>query len=75
MSEVPFRQALLQVVRIKEVWIIGLITIAQWGSNTGLIGYLPLYLRGIGWTPTYADSAMILLSGVGCVGLILFSIR
>jgi MFS family permease len=70
-SEVPFRQALLQVIRIKEVWMIGLITLAQWGSNTGLIGYLPLYLRGIGWTPTHADSAMTLLSGVGCVGVIL----
>jgi sugar phosphate permease len=70
-SEVPFRQALSQVVRIKEVWIIGLITMAQWGSNTGLIGYLPLYLRGIGWTPIRADSAMTLLSSVGCVGVIL----
>jgi MFS family permease len=70
-SEVPFRQALLHVVRIKEVWVIGLITLAQWASSTGLIGYLPLYLRGIGWTPTRADSAMTLLSGVGCVGVIL----
>lgn len=69
-SEVPFRQALSRVVRIKDVWIIGLITLAQWGTNTGLIGYLPLYLRGIGWTPTRADSALTVLSGVSCIGVV-----
>jgi MFS family permease len=69
-SEVPFRQALSQVIRIKEVWMIGLITLAQWGANTGLIGYLPLYLRSIGWTPTQADSAVTVLTGVSCVGII-----
>lgn len=69
-SEVPFRQALSRVVRIKDVWIIGLITLAQWGTNTGLIGYLPLYLRGIGWTPTQADSALTVLSGVSCIGVV-----
>jgi MFS family permease len=69
-SEVPFRQALSHVVRIKDVWIIGLITLAQWGANTGLIGYLPLYLRGIGWTPTQADGALTVLSGVSCIGVV-----
>jgi len=69
-SEVPFRQALSQVTRIKEVWIIGLITLTQWGSNTGFIGYLPLYLRDIGWTPTRADSAITVLTGVSCIGII-----
>jgi MFS family permease len=69
-SEVPLRQALSRVVRIKDVWIIGLIALAQWGTNTGLIGYLPLYLRGIGWTPTQADSALAVLSGVSCIGVV-----
>jgi MFS family permease len=69
-SEVPFRQALSWVIRIKEIWIIGLITMAQWGANTGLIGYLPLYLRSVGWTPTSADGAMTVLSGVNCVGVV-----
>ena len=70
LSEVPFRQALSQVIRIKEVWIIGLIMLTQWGANTGFIGYLPLYLRGIGWTPTSADSAITVLTGVSCIGII-----
>jgi MFS family permease len=69
-SEVPFRQALSQVIRIKDVWIIGLISLTQWGANTGMIGYLPLYLRGIGWTPTSADGAITVISGVSCIGVI-----
>jgi predicted MFS family arabinose efflux permease len=69
-SEVPFRRALLHVIRIKEVWMIGLISLSQWGSNSGLVGYLPLYLRGIGWTPTSADSAITVLTGVSCIGTI-----
>jgi Na+/melibiose symporter-like transporter len=69
-SEVPFRQALSQVIRIKQVWIIGLIALTQWGANTGLLGYLPLYLRSIGWTPTLADSAITVVTGVSCLGII-----
>jgi MFS family permease len=69
-NEVPFRQALLQVIRIREVWIIGLISLTQWGSNSGVVGYLPLYLRSIGWTPTSADSAITVLTGVSCIGTI-----
>jgi DHA1 family multidrug resistance protein-like MFS transporter len=69
-SEVPFRQALSHVVRIKDVWIIGLIALAQWGANTGLMGYLPLYLRDIGWTPTQADGALTVLTGVSCIGVV-----
>ncbi|MGD0919315.1 MAG: MFS transporter [Thermodesulfobacteriota bacterium] len=69
-NEVPFRQALSRVIRIKEVWIIGLITLTQFGSSVGFMGYLPLYLRGIGWTSTSADGAITLLSGVGCAGVI-----
>lgn len=69
-SEVPFRRALSQVIRMRGVWIIGLISLSQWGSNSGLVGYLPLYLRSIGWTSTSADSAITVLTGVSCVGTI-----
>lgn len=67
---VSFKQALFHVIRLKGVWMIGLISLTQWGANTGLIGYLPLYLRAIGWSPTLADSAITILIGVSCVGTI-----
>jgi MFS family permease len=70
MSKVPFRQALSHVVRIKEVWIIGLVTLTNWGASTGFIGYLPLYLRNIGWTPASADSAITVVNGAFAVGAI-----
>jgi MFS family permease len=69
-SKVPFRQALSRVVHIREMWMIGLIALTQWGASTGLAGYLPLYLRGIGWTPTQADSAITVLTAVSCAGAI-----
>jgi len=70
MSKVPFRQALSHVVRIKEVWIIGLVTLTNWGASTGFIGYLPLYLRNIGWTPASADSAITVINGAFAIGAI-----
>jgi MFS family permease len=69
-NAVPFRRSLSWVLRIKDVWIIGFIAFTFWGSSMGLIGYLPLYLREIGWAPVIADSAITVLSGISCVGAV-----
>jgi len=69
-TKLPFRQALSHVIRIKEVWIIGIVTLTSWGASMGFIGYLPLYLRNIGWTPTAADSAITVSSAVMSLGSI-----
>jgi predicted MFS family arabinose efflux permease len=69
-ASVPFREALSKVARMKEVWIIGLITLANWGAGMGYIGYLPLYLRNIGWTPASADTALTVLNGATSIGVI-----
>jgi MFS transporter, NNP family, nitrate/nitrite transporter len=55
-------------VRIREIWIIALITLLAWGSYSGFNGYLPLYLRNIGWTPLSADSAMTAVNGAMMAG-------
>jgi len=44
---VPLRQALSRVVRIRGVWILGFILVGQLGCVQGMLGYLPLYLRGL----------------------------
>jgi MFS transporter, NNP family, nitrate/nitrite transporter len=67
---VPFREAISNVVRIKEVWIIGIIAMTLWGSNMGFMGYFPLYLRNIGWTPASADAVATVYSGATMLGLI-----
>jgi cyanate permease len=66
----PFRQAISHVIRIKDVWILGLTTMTTWGASMGMMGYLPLYLRNIGWTPTSADSAITAFSAVMSIGSI-----
>jgi MFS family permease len=65
-SFVSFRKAFSHVIRIKDVWIIGIIQFGAFGAWMGVMGYLPLYLRGIGWNHVVADSAVTLF--IGSVG-------
>ncbi len=67
---VPLKEAFWHVIRIKEVWILGLISLTLWGSNTGFIGYLPLYLRHAGWDPAVADGVITVFSGASVLGMI-----
>jgi predicted MFS family arabinose efflux permease len=69
-SSVLLKDSLYRVVRLKEVWVLGIILLTFMGSMTGFGGYLALYLRNIGWTPVSADTAVTLLSATGLVGMI-----
>jgi predicted MFS family arabinose efflux permease len=66
--QVPFRQSLSRVFHIKEIWIIGLITLLLWGGISGFLGYLPLYLRNIGWEPIEADTVLTVVNGAFLAG-------
>jgi predicted MFS family arabinose efflux permease len=61
-TKISFRQSISHVIRIKEVWLIGFITFMLWGATMGYVGYLPLYLRNIGWDATSADTTITVLS-------------
>ncbi|MBN1161276.1 MAG: MFS transporter [Dehalococcoidales bacterium] len=77
-DKIPFRQALSHISRIKEVWIIGLVTFFNWGASMGFMGYLPLYLRNIGWSPASADSVITVSSAMmllGSIPMVLLSDR
>jgi NNP family nitrate/nitrite transporter-like MFS transporter len=67
-SQIPFKQAISDVIRIKEVWIIGIVTLFTWGASMGFVGYLPLYLRNLGWSNAAADSVITAFSGITLVG-------
>ncbi len=69
-AQVPIREAMALVIRVKEIWIIGLIAFALWGANMGMSGYLPLYLRNIGWTPALADGMTTVFAGATTLGVI-----
>jgi MFS transporter, NNP family, nitrate/nitrite transporter len=68
--DVPFRESFSRVMRIKEVWILGVIALAYFGVNTAIYGYVPLYLRNIGWTATSADVAFTIFYGSFVAGIV-----
>ena len=45
-------------MRFRNVWILCIATAGVSGCVNGMLGYLPLYLRGQGWAPTIADSTL-----------------
>jgi NNP family nitrate/nitrite transporter-like MFS transporter len=65
-----FKEALCHVVSIKQVWILGIIMMGQIGAFVGLTGYLPLYLREIGWEAMNADGMMTVLTGTTAIAAI-----
>lgn len=65
----PLGVSLASVSRLKEVWIMGVVLLAYWGTNMGFGGYLPLYLRNVGWEPALADTAMTVFTGIGVFGV------
>ena len=52
------RRALLRVARLRSVWLLGIAILGVGGCVQGVLGYLPLYLREIGWPGTQADAAL-----------------
>jgi len=71
---VPFKQALSHVFRIKEVWLLALTQLCFTGCVVGVIGYLPLYLRNLGWVTAHADGALASLNAAGMVAALPLSI-
>jgi len=67
---VPFRQALSRVFRIRDVWLLGFVLMGQIGCVQGVFGYLPLYLRDIGWTGASADGALAAFHATSMVGVV-----
>ncbi|MFC1533147.1 MFS transporter [Thermodesulfobacteriota bacterium] len=62
-DRVPFRQALLRVLKIRQVWMLALIMFGHMGAYGGFIGFLPVYLRESAWSVFNADGALTLFLG------------
>lgn len=67
---VALRQALSQVTPIRVVWFLGLMLLCQMACVQGVVGYLPLYLRDIGWTTASADGALAAASAASTMVVI-----
>lgn len=57
-NPIPVRAAVLTVLRIRNVLLLGFTLLGFSGCIQGMLGYLPLYLRQLGWAPALADSAL-----------------
>ncbi|MDQ7026368.1 MAG: MFS transporter [Anaerolineae bacterium] len=57
-SYVPLRQGLPHVMRLRKIWLIGLGGMGIRACVVGATGYLPTYLRDIGWETVRADNAL-----------------
>jgi cyanate permease len=68
-STTSMRHAFWQVVRLKNVWLLGLAIMGIGGGIQGALGYLPLYLRGIGWPAAQADTALATFHAVSMLGV------
>jgi NNP family nitrate/nitrite transporter-like MFS transporter len=69
-ASVPLRQAISHVLPIKTVWLLGLTLLGYLGCTQGVMGYLPTYLRDIGWTAASADGTLATFNGVSTLGVI-----
>ena len=67
---VALRQALSQVIHIRIVWFLGLMLLCQMACVQGVIGYLPLYLRDVGWTTASADGTLAAASAASTMVVI-----
>jgi len=52
------RQATGRLIRNKSIWLLGITIMARSATITGMVGFLPLYLRSLGWAPVKADNAL-----------------
>ncbi|MFC1821000.1 MFS transporter [Thermodesulfobacteriota bacterium] len=65
-----FLKPLLQIIRIKAVWLIGMVGFFYMAGVISMVGFLPLYLRGIGWMAAAADGALATFMAFGTIGAI-----
>ncbi|MGB0389775.1 MAG: MFS transporter, partial [Ardenticatenaceae bacterium] len=62
------------VIRSRELWLIGLGSLCFWACVRGFVGYLPIYLKTIGWNPVLADQTLAIFYALSLIGVVPLSI-
>ena len=57
-ENLSMRKTVIHVASLKNIWLLGLTLFGISGCIQGLLGYLPLYLRDVGWEAMRADGAL-----------------
>lgn len=71
---VSFGDSLRYVIRLRNVWILGIGGLGVTGCLQGFAGYLPTYLKDIGWAELDADRALATFFAASLTGVIPLSI-
>jgi MFS family permease len=66
--------SLKHVLSKGNVWLIALAMMVFAGSNKGMMGYLPLYLRNSGWSNAGADGSVAVLNAAGMIAAVPFTL-
>lgn len=61
---IPMRHALAHVIKIRNIWLISIALMGMSGCMQGITGYIPTYLRSLGWDGLSADGALSLFHAV-----------
>jgi len=69
-----FRQTFGHVVRVRNVWLLGITILGFGGCVQGMLGYLPLYLRNKGWEGPIADNALGTFHGASMAAVIVIAL-
>ncbi len=72
-SRLDLRQVLANlrhVARFRELWTIALAVFGVLGLMRGVVGYVPTYLREIGWAAVDADSALTVFFFCSLLGVV-----
>lgn len=63
-------KTVLYLLKNRQILLLGLSMLGFMGAIQGVGGYLPLYLRNMGWEPATADGALALMQVAGIVASI-----
>ncbi|MGD8292108.1 MAG: MFS transporter [Desulfobacterales bacterium] len=66
-QKITFGKAIRHVMRNRNVWLLCIATAGVSGCVNGMLGFLPLYLRGLGWEPLTADSTLASFHAVSMI--------
>ncbi len=58
LQRMPALAGLAQVMRMRSLWVMAIGALGYGGCVNALLAYLPLYLRGIGWSGANADQTV-----------------
>lgn len=66
-TSISLVQTLKHLLQLKNIWVLGIALFGIGGALNGFFGYLPLYLRHIGWRAPEADGTLVAFHAVSCI--------